>query len=172
MTLNMALAPMALSATTFNAGDKVRVTVDFKYTVESDATVHLYAAPYYTNILGKHMVDSCIGRSDVTLAATATPLDKTATVDFTLVPKAQSGIEDGTYGLAVWVRTSVSTSDPWSIPRPSAVDNQDSVLLVSGNPSSGGIGDTLTSIMPMLMMVMMMGMIMPMMQGMGGGSEE
>jgi ATP-dependent Zn protease len=67
----------------------------------------------------------------------------------------------------------VSTSDPWSIPRPSAVDNQDSVLLVSGNPSSsGGLGDTLTSIMPMLMMVMMMGMIMPMMQGMGGGSEE
>jgi hypothetical protein len=162
---------MALSATTFNAGDKVRVTVDFKYTVEADATVHLYAAPYYTNILGKHMVDSCVGRSDVTLAATATPLDKTATVDFTLVPKAQSGIEDGTYGLAVWVRTSVSTSDPWSIPKPSAVDNQDSVLLVSGN-SSGGIGDTLTSIMPMLMMVMMMGMIMPMMQGMGGGTEE
>jgi hypothetical protein len=171
MTLNMGLAPMALSATTFNAGDKVRVTVDFKYTVESDATVHLYAAPYYTNILGKHLVDSCVGRSDITLAATAIPLDKTATVDFTLVPKAQSGIEDGTYGLAVWVRTSVSTSDPWSIPRPPAVDNQDSVLLVSGN-SSGGIGDTLTSIMPMLMMVMMMGMIMPMMQGMGGGSEE
>ena len=172
MMLNMGMAPMALSATTFNAGDKVRVTVDFKYTVEADATVHLYAAPYYTNILGKHLVDSCVGRSDVTLAATATPLDKTATVDFTLVPKAQSGIEDGTYGLAVWVRTSVSTSDPWSIPKPSAVDNQDSVLLVSGNPSSGGIGDTLTSIMPMLMMVMMMGMIMPMMQGMGGGSEE
>ena len=43
MTLNMGLAPMALSATTFNAGDKVRVTVDFKYTVEADATVHLYA---------------------------------------------------------------------------------------------------------------------------------
>ena len=171
MTLDMGLAPMALSATTFNAGDKVRVTVDFKYTVEADATVHLYAAPYYTNILGKHMVDSCVGRADITLAATATPLDKTATVDFTLVPKAQSGIEDGTYGLAVWVRTSVSTSDPWSIPKPSAVDNQDSVLLVSGN-SSGGIGDTLTSIMPMLMMVMMMGMIMPMMQGMGGGTEE
>jgi hypothetical protein len=171
MTLNMGFAPMALSATTFNAGDKVRVTVDFKYTVEADATVHLYAAPYYTNILGKHLVDSCVGRSDVTLPATATPLDKTATVDFTLVPKAQSGIEDGTYGLAVWVRTSVSTSDPWSIPRPPAVDNQDSVLLVSGN-SSGGIGDTLTSIMPMLMMVMMMGMIMPMMQGMGGGTEE
>ena len=171
MTLNMALAPMALSATTFNAGDKVRVTVDFKYTVESDATVHLYACPYYTNIFGKHLVDSCVGRADVTLAATATPLDKTVTVDFTLVPKAQSGIEDGTYGLAVWVRTSVSTSDPWSL-KPTAVDNQDSILLVSGNPSSGGIGDTLTSIMPMLMMVMMMGMIMPMMQGMGGGSEE
>ena len=173
MTLNMALAPMALSATTFNAGDKVRVTVDFKYTVESDATVHLYACPYYTNIFGKHLVDSCVGRADITLAATATPLDKTATVDFTLVPKAQSGIEDGTYGLAVWVRTSVSTSDPWSLPKPAASDEQDSVVIVSGNPSSsGGIGDTLTSIMPMLMMVMMMGMIMPMMQGMGGGSEE
>ncbi len=172
MTLNVTLAPMALSAKTFNVGDKVRVTVDFKYTVGADATVHLYAGPYYTNILGKHLVDSCVGRSDVTLTATATPLDKTATVDFTLVPKAQGGIGDGTYGLAVWVRTSVSTSDPWSMPKPSASDEQDSVIIVSGNPSSGGLGGTLTSIMPMLMMVMMLGMIMPMMQGMGGGSEE
>ena len=54
---------------------------------------------------------------------------------------------------------------------PDALAEQDSVIIVSGN-SSGGIGDMLTSIMPMLMMVMMMGMIMPMMQGMGGGAEE
>ena len=98
----------------------------------------------------------------------STQADKIATVDFTLVPKAQSGIEDGTYGLAVWVRTKESTNDPWTLPGPSAEIEQDSVLIVTGNPSSGGMLDSLSSMMPMLMMVMMLGMVMPMLQGMGG----
>ena len=42
-----------------------------------------------------------------------------------------------------------------------AVIEQDNVIIVSGNPSGGGV-DILTSMAPMLMMLMMMGMVMPM----------
>ena len=157
--LNMFLAPLSLVATTFNAGDTVRVTISFNYVVGVNTTVKLQACPYYTNILGKHMVNSCVGSTDLPLIAASTPTPQSATVDFVLVPKANGGIDNGTYGLRIWIEDT------------DAIAEQDSVIIVSGN-SSGGIGDTLTSIMPMLMMVMMMGMIMPMMQGMGGGSEE
>ena len=157
--LNMFLAPLSLVATTFNAGDTVRVTISFNYVVGVNTTVKLQAVPYYTNILGKHMVNSCVGSTDLPLVAASTPTPQSTTVDLVLVPKANGGIDNGTYGLRVWIEGT------------DALAEQDSVIIVSGN-SSGGIGDTLTSIMPMLMMVMMMGMIMPMMQGMGGGSEE
>ena len=157
--LNMVLSPLAVVATTFNAGDTVRVTISFNYVVGVNTTVKLQACPYYTNILGKHMVNSCVGSTDLPLIAASTPTPQNATVDFVLVPKANGGIDNGTYGLRIWIEGT------------DAIAEQDSVIIVSGN-SSGGIGDTLTSIMPMLMMVMMMGMIMPMMQGMGGGSEE
>jgi len=155
----MVLVPLAVVATTFNAGDTVRVTISFNYVVGVNTTVKLQACPYYTNILGKHMVNSCVGSTDLPLIAASTPTPQSATVDFVLVPKANGGIDNGTYGLRIWIEGT------------DAIAEQDSVIIVSGN-SSGGIGDTLTSIMPMLMMVMMMGMIMPMMQGMGGGSEE
>jgi hypothetical protein len=100
-----------------------------------------------------------VGSTDLPLVAASTPTPQSTTVDLVLVPKANGGIDNGTYGLRIWIEGT------------DAIAEQDSVIIVSGN-SSGGIGDTLTSIMPMLMMVMMMGMIMPMMQGMGGGSEE
>jgi len=169
--LEMTLAPLAVSAKNFSVGDKVRVTVAFKYAVLIDSTVYLYAGPYYSNIFGKHLVGSCVGETAVSLAATSTPADKIATVDLTLVPKAQRGIDDGTYGLAVWVRTRQSANDPWTLPGPIAETEQDSVLIVSGNPSGNGMLDSLSSMMPMLMMVMMLGMMAPMMQGMGGGEE-
>ena len=157
--LNMVLSPLAVVATTFNAGDTVRVTISFNYVVGVNTTVKLQAVPYYTNILGKHMVNSCVGSTDLPLVAASTPTPQSTTVDLVLVPKANGGIDNGTYGLRIWIEGT------------DAIAEQDSVIIVSGN-SSGGIGDTLTSIMPMLMMVMMMGMIMPMMQGMGGVSEE
>jgi hypothetical protein len=53
------------------------------------------------------------------------------------------------------------------LPSPLARAEQDNVLVVSGN-SSGGITDTISSMMPMLMLVMMLGMIGPMLSG---GSE-
>ena len=147
--LDIALAPMALTTKEFNAGDTVRVTVSFKYTVGVNTTVTILAGPYYTNIFGKHMVSACVGRTDVTLTAVSTPTPQTADIDFVLIPKANGGIDNGTYGLRVWIEDT------------NAVAEQDSVIIVSGNPSGGGM-DILTSMAPMLMMLMMMGMIMPM----------
>ena len=158
--LDIVLAPMALAQKQFSIGDTIRVTASFKYTVGVPTTVRISAGPYYTNIFGKHMVDSCVGSADVSLASASTPADKTAEVDFILIPKANGGIEDGTYGLRVWIENT------------DLVAEQDSVIIVSGNPSGGGLTDMFTSMMPMLMMVMMLGMMMPMMQGMGGGAEE
>jgi len=156
--LDLVLAPMALSVKEFSAGDTVRVTVSFSYAVGINTTVRLLAGPYYTNIFGKHMVDACVGQADVSLPAAVTPTSQTADVDFMLVPKSLGGIDNGTYGLRVWVEGT------------NALAEQDSVIVVSGNTSSGG-GDMFSSMMPMLMMVMMMGMIMPMTQQTGAEEE-
>ena len=156
--LDIALTPMALSVKEFNAGDTVRVTVSFSYTVGINTTVRLLAGPYYTNIFGKHLVDACVGRTDVALPAVSTPTPQSVDVDFMLVPKSLGGIDNGTYGLRVWVEGAT------------AVAEQDNVIIVSGNTSGGG--DMFSSMMPMLMMVMMLGMIMPMTQQMGTGAEE
>jgi len=158
VVLDIVLAPLALAPKTFNVGDKVRVTVSFKYTVGVNTTVKMYAGPYYTNIFGKHMVDPCVGEADVSLIAASTPADKTATVDFILIPKANGGIDNGTYGLRVWIEGT------------KAVAEQDNIIIVSGNP--GGVSDMFSAMMPMLMMFLMIGMVMPMVQGMGEGAEE
>lgn len=157
MELDVVFAPMALETGTFNVGDKVRVTVSFKYVIGVNTTVKLLAGPYYTNLFGKHMVSACIGQADIDLPASSTSADGSGTVDFILVAKSLGGIDNGTYGLRVWIEDT------------NAVAEQDNVLIVSGN-SSGG--DMFSSMMPMLMMVMMLGMIMPMTQQMGGGTEE
>ena len=147
MVLDIILAPMALEPQTFNVGDKVRVTVSFKYTVGVNTTVKMFAGPYYANIFGKHMVTPCVGEADVSLAAASTPTPQSASVDFVLIPKANGGIDNGTYGLRVWIEGT------------NAVAEQDNVLIVSGNVSGG---DVFTGMMPMLMMLMMVGMVMPM----------
>ncbi|QBX63333.1 hypothetical protein [Dehalococcoides mccartyi] len=156
MTLDIVLAPMALEQKTFNVGDTVRVTVSFKYTVGVNKTVRLLAGPYYTNLFGKHLVDQCVGDADVALVPASTPAAQTATVDFILIPKATGGIENGTYGLRVWIEDT------------NALAEQDNIVIVTGNPGSS---DMFSSMMPMIMMLMMMGMIMPMTQQMGEGAE-
>ncbi|AGG07379.1 hypothetical protein [Dehalococcoides mccartyi] len=157
MALEIVFAPMALEPGTFNVGDKVRVTVSFKYVIGVNTTVKLLAGPYYTNLFGKHMVSSCVGQADIDLPSSSTPADGTATVDFILIAKSLGGIENGTYGLRVWIEDT------------SAIAEQDNVIIVSGNTSGG---DMFSSMMPMVMMLMMMGMIMPMTQQMGEGVEE
>ena len=158
MALDIVLAPLALEPKTFNVGDKVRVTVSFKYVVGVNTTVKMFAGPYYTNIFGKHLVTPCVGQAEVSLAAASTPTSQTAPVDFILVPKTNGGIENGTYGLRVWIEGT------------SAMTEQDNVLIVTGNPA--GAGDTLSAMMPMLMMLMMLGMVMPMVtEGMAEGEQ-
>lgn len=157
MVLDITLAPMALEQKTFNVGDTVRVTVSFKYAVGVNKTVKLFAGPFSTNLFGKHLVDQCIGDADVPLVPASTPATQTGTVDFILVPKANDGIEDGTYGLRVWIEDT------------NAVAEQDEVIIVTGNPASS---DMFSSMMPMIMMVMMMGMVMPMMKQTGEETEE
>ena len=89
---------MALATKEFNAGDTVRVTVSFKYTVGVNTTVTILAGPYSTNVFGKHVVNTCVGRADVPLTAVSTPTAQTADIDFILIPKANDGIDNGTYG--------------------------------------------------------------------------
>jgi hypothetical protein len=155
VVLDIVLAPLALEPQTFNVGDKVRVTVSFKYVVGVNTTVKLFAGPYYTNIFGKHMVTPCVGQADVSLTATSTPAPQTASIDFILIPKANGGIDNGTYGLRVWIEGT------------NAVAEQDNVIIVSGNV---GGGDAFAGMMPMLMMLVMLGMVMPMVtEGMAEG---
>lgn len=158
MVLDIILAPMALAQQTFNVGDKVRVTATFRYTAGASSTVKLLAGPYHTILGIRDMINSCVGSMDLSLPAALTPAEKTATVDFTLVPRAQGGIDNGTYGLRVWVEGT------------NADVAQDNVLIVSGNP--GRATDIFSAMMPMLMMLMMLGMVMPMMQGFGGEEAE
>jgi len=151
--LNLVFAPMALAQQSFPVESRIRVTVVFTYTAGVSTAITLMAGPYYTNILGSHVIDACVGSANVSLPAATTPTDKTASVDFTLVPKAQGGMDDGTYGLKVWVDgTNIEAS-------------QDNVIVVSGNPAAAAPTDIFSSMLPMLMMFMMMAMIMPMMQG-------
>ena len=157
MALDIVLAPMALEPKTFNVGEKVRVTVSFKYVVGVNTTVKLFAGPYYTNILGKHMVNSCVGRADIELPASSTPADGTGTVDFILIAKSLGGIDNGTYGLRVWIEDT------------NAVAEQDNVIIVSGNTSDG---DMFSAMLPMVMMLLMVGMIAPITKQMGEGVEE
>ncbi len=156
MVLDIVVTPLALEPQNFNVGDKVRVTVSFKYVVGVNTTVKLLAGPYYTNVFGKHMVTSCVGQADVSLAAASEPTPQTASVDFILIPKANGGIDNGTHGLRVWIEDI------------NAVAEQDNVIIVSGN---AGSTDIFSSMMPMMMMLMMLGMVMPMVTG-GEGEAE
>ena len=156
--LDIVLAPMALVTQTFNAGDTVRVTVSFRYTIGVNSSVKIFAGPYTHGLFGDDMINTCIGQADLSLTATAEPVEATGTIDFILVPKNLGGIENGTYGLKVWIEDT------------KAVAQQDNVIIVTGN--SSGSTDMFSSMMPMLMMVMMLGMIGPMTQGLGGESEE
>jgi len=157
--LNLVFAPMAVVQQSFPVGSTIRVTVTFTYTAGVADAITLKAGPYYyPTVAGLQvgpltMVDACLGSADINLPAASAPTEVTETVDFPLVPKAQGGMDDGTYGLKVWV-------DGTNIEA-----HQDDLMAVSGNPAST---DVFSSILPMLMMFMMMAMIMPMMQGFGG----
>jgi len=146
MTLDIAFSPLALEPKTFNIGDTIRVTASFLYTVGADTSVTVQAGPYQYKLGILDRIGSCFGSTEVSLPKATTPTEKQFTIDFILLPSAQGGIKDGTYGLIV------------EIPGTDFNAKQDGVLVVTGNPAS------IWDMIPMLVMVMMLGMIMPMME--------
>lgn len=127
-----------------SVGDTLRVSVSFKYTVAEAVTVTLRACPYQYKAGVLDRIGGSCGSAEISLEATLTPKTKEATVDMPIVPAAQGGIADGTYGLIVEVN--------------GAEQHIDDVLVITGNPP--GIMDMIAP----MMMVMMMSMIMPMME--------
>ncbi len=148
--LNIVFAPMSLAAKTFNAGDKIKVTVSFVYTVSVGTKITISACPYYISAGLRPLVSSCVGSTDVQLVATASPTPMTVDIILTLVPKAQGGIENGTYGLIVWVG-SPSIND-FSLMFASKA-YQDNIIIVTGNPAAPSIWNTIGSIMMLGLMV-------------------
>ncbi len=123
MVLDIALAPLALEPETFTVGDKLRVTVSFKYTVGVNKTLRLFAGPYYTNILGKHMVIIALARG----RNARFRLDygyADSSVDFKLIPKAIGGSDNGTSVLGCGSRSRAPFAE------------QDNVIIVTGNPEA------------------------------------
>ena len=169
---NPVLVP--LSAQAFNAGDEVTVSIAFNYLAGASTTIYLYAAPYYYNLIGgKARGNGCTNFSEITLPQAETPAAKTASVTFPLTPKASGGIDNGSYGLAVWLQTAITDQDPWVAGSEGVLAHleEDDILIVSGNSSGGGSLDSLSSMLPMLMMLMMVGMMSPMTQGLDGGGD-
>jgi len=129
-----------------SVGDTLRVAVSFKYTAAEATIATLRACPYsYTMGILNRVGGSC-GEADIELERATTFTLKEATVDMPIMPAAEGGVSDGTYGLIAEI---LGTDVEHHI---------DDCLVISGNPA--GIAD----IIPMLMVVMMMGMIMPMME--------
>ncbi len=143
MTLQIAFAPLELEPKEFTAGDTIRVTFTFKYTVGVDVTITLQAVPYQYRL---GILDRIGASADTKELRLASASDETVqeSIDFTL-----AGISSGTYGLMVEVLGTNYGA------------KADGILIVAGTP------DMFSSMMPMLMMLMMLGMVMPMMQGMG-----
>ncbi len=148
--LNIAFAPMSLVAKTFNVGDKIKVTAAFSYTVSVSTKITISACPYYISAGLKPLVSSCVGSTDVTLTPTATPTPMTVDILLTLVPYANGGIDNGTYGLIVWVGPpDISTIDMAGATKSS----QDNILIVAGNPATTSIWSTIGSFIVLGLMV-------------------
>lgn len=129
-----------------SVGDTLRVSVSFKYTVAEDTIITLRACPYHYTMGVLDRIGGSCGEAEIELERSTTLKLKEATVDMPIVPAAEGGIADGTYGLiAEILGTDVEA-------------HIDDCMVISGNPAG------ITDILPMLILVMMMGMIMPMME--------
>jgi hypothetical protein len=155
--MNITLVPLNLIQQSFPIGSTVHVGVSFTYTAGVASVLSLRAGPYYYPMVAglrvgpAVMIESCIGAKDISLPIASSPIAVDEAVDFILVPKANGGMDDGTYGLRVWIEGE------------NAEAGQDDVMVVTGNPSSSS--NIMSQMMPMIMMLLMMGMVMPMMQG-------
>ncbi len=136
--MEITLSPLQLSTTKLVVGENARVSLNFEYVSGEDSVIHIFASPYYNNILGKHLVDACMGSTTINLDATQDPVQKTASVQFPITPKADGGVEDGSYGLVVWIQDTTPGVKPWTNDN-LAMTDQDNIIVVTGNLGSDDI---------------------------------
>jgi hypothetical protein len=129
---------------TLAPGDTLRVTVAFEYTVSANTSVLLRAAPYAYTLGILNRVDKCVSEETVELLRALEPTGKEVTVDIYIVPAADGGPKDGTYGLIA------------EIPGYDVSQHIDDAIIIAGNPESW------TELLAPMMMIMMMGMMMGM----------
>lgn len=132
------LSPLQLSTTRFTVGENAKVDLNFKYVAGEDGVIHIFASPYYKNLFGKHLVSGCMGSTSVSLPATQEQVQKTASVQFPITPASDGGVEDGAYGLVVWIQDTTPGVKPWTS-NPLALTDQDDVIIVTGNLGSDDI---------------------------------
>ena len=120
-------------------GDILQVWVSFKYVVAEDTIVTLRACPY-AGLFGR--VGGSCGEADIELERSTTAKLKEAAVDMPIVPAAEGGIENGTYGLIAEI---LGTD---------AEDHIDDCLVISGNPAG-----MMEMVGPLLVIGLMMGMM-------------
>ena len=126
-----------------SVGDTLEISVSFKYTVAENTMVSLRACPYQYKVgILDRIGGSCGENPEVELEATLTPKTKETTVDMPIVPSAEGGIEDGTYGLIAEI---LGTD---------AEDHIDDCLVISGNPPS-----MMAMVGPLLVIGLMVGMV-------------
>ncbi len=123
-------------------GDILQVWVSFKYVVAEDTIVTLRACPYHYASSVLDRIGSSCGEADIELERSTTAKLKEAAVDMPIVPAAEGGIENGTYGLIAEI---LGTD---------AEDHIDDCLVISGNPAG-----MMEMIGPLLVIGLMMGMM-------------
>jgi hypothetical protein len=151
MLKTVSLAELASGQTIeLTVGDTLRVVVSFKYVVAEDTVVTLRACPYHYIGAGIDRIGGSCGEANIALERSTTATLKEATVDMPIVPDAEGGLTDGTYGLiAEILGTNVE-------------DHIDDCLIVGGNPA--GIWGMMEIILPLIMLGLIAAMIVPMMR--------
>ena len=133
-----------------SVGDTLRISVSFKYVVAEDTTVTLRACPYQYTVGVLDRIGGSCGEADIELERSTTAKLKEATVDMPIVPAAEGGIANGTYGLIAEI---LGTD---------AEDHIDDCLIISGNPVS--MMEMVGPLLVIGLMAAMVGMMAPMME--------
>lgn len=151
MIVNTSLAALATGEQVqLSVGDILRVTVGFKYTAAEDTVITLRACPYHYVVGVLNRVGGSCSETDIELERAATTTLKETTVDMPIVPAAEGGVSDGTYGLIVEILgTDVE-------------DHIDDCLVIGGNPT--GMMEMIGPLLVLGLMAGMVAMMAPMMK--------
>lgn len=146
MLIETSLGALALQKIDLSVGDTLRVVVSITYRVSKATTLTVTVVPYALSGLFKTKLEQeqVAVTKDVALPATTTLSTIEESFDIQMVPHAEGGLLDDTYGLR-------------------ARDDQgnridiDNAFTLSGNPA--GIIESMTSLIIVMLMMNMIGMM-------------